>query len=180
MNRIARSAKQKRRSTKSSLSAMRANSTKPKARSTVDVLADLYITKCRGTAPKSIDWIELVWRVHLKPFFGDFRASRINTEKILQYRAERLEAGAGLGTVNRELAVSEQCSTTALKITRRRRSPAFRSSPRNCGSPPLVKDFWLMRSTMLCRRAARIRGFAPHGDCLQLRLSEVRAARASR
>jgi hypothetical protein len=33
------------------------------------------------------------------------RASRINTEKILQYRAERLEAGAGPGTVNRELTV---------------------------------------------------------------------------
>jgi hypothetical protein len=54
------------------------------SRITVDALADLYVTKCRGTAPKSIDWIELVWRVHLKPFFGGFRASRINTEKILQ------------------------------------------------------------------------------------------------
>jgi len=75
------------------------------SRITTDALADLYITKCRGTAPKSIDWIELVWRVHLKPFFGGFRASRINTEKILQYRAERLEAGAGPGTVNRELTV---------------------------------------------------------------------------
>jgi integrase len=74
-------------------------------RITVDALSDLYITKCRGTAPKSIDWIELVWRVHLKPFFGGFRASRINTERILQYRAERLEAGAGPGTVNRELTV---------------------------------------------------------------------------
>jgi integrase len=70
-------------------------------------LSELYITKCRGTAPKSIDWIELVWRVHLELFFGGFRASRINTEKILQYRAERLEAGAGAGpgTVNRELTV---------------------------------------------------------------------------
>ena len=75
------------------------------SRIAVDALADLYITKCRGTAPKSIEWIELVWRVHLKPFFGGFRASRINTEKILEYRAERFEAGASAGTVNRELTV---------------------------------------------------------------------------
>jgi integrase len=74
-------------------------------RITVDAIADLYITKCQGTAPKSIDWIKLVWRVHLKPFFGGFKASRITTEKILQYRAERLKAGAAAGTVNRELTV---------------------------------------------------------------------------
>ena len=42
-------------------------------RITVDALSELYITKCRGTAPKSIDWIELVWRVHLEPFFGGSR-----------------------------------------------------------------------------------------------------------
>jgi integrase len=75
------------------------------SRITVNALADLYITKSRGTAPKSVDWIELVWRVHLKPFFGGFRASRINSERILEYRAERLQAGAAAGTVNRELTV---------------------------------------------------------------------------
>jgi integrase len=73
-------------------------------RTRVEILAGLYIAECRGTAPKSIKWIERVWKKHLEPAFGGFLAARINTEKLIAYRNQRLE-GASTSTINRELAI---------------------------------------------------------------------------
>ncbi len=36
---------------------------------------------------------------------GGFQASRVNTEKIIEYRNARMESGAGPATVNKELAI---------------------------------------------------------------------------
>jgi len=66
---------------------------------------DSYKLYARNSAPKSADWIDLVWRVHLEPFFGGFFASRIGTDKLQEYIAERQEAGAKNSTINRELAI---------------------------------------------------------------------------
>jgi integrase len=59
----------------------------------------------KGTAPKSIEWLESVWDNHLEPFFGDFQASRITTEKLVEYRNERIKADVSPSTVNKELMV---------------------------------------------------------------------------
>jgi integrase len=77
----------------------------PEGRSKIDTLADSYKLYARNSAPKSADWIDLVWRVHLEPFFGGFFASRIGTDKLQEYIAERQEAGAKNSTINRELAI---------------------------------------------------------------------------
>lgn len=74
-------------------------------RATVDTLADLYLADRKGTSPKSIEWLQGVWDNHLKSFFGGFLASRIKTEKLVEYRNERIEADASPSTVNKELMV---------------------------------------------------------------------------
>ena len=74
-------------------------------RITIDALAELYLADRKGTSPKSVDWLESVWENHLKPFFGGYMASRIKTEKIIEYRNERIEAGASPSSVNKELMI---------------------------------------------------------------------------
>lgn len=74
-------------------------------RAKVDSLAESYQLYAQNSAPKSYDWIALVWRVHLEPFFGGKMAARVTSDDFQRYRAARLEAGAATSTVNRELAV---------------------------------------------------------------------------
>jgi integrase len=74
------------------------------SRATIDSIALLYLADRAGTKPKSYAWLESVWNIHLKPFFGGFMASRITTEKLVEYRNERLEAGASPTTINKELS----------------------------------------------------------------------------
>lgn len=71
----------------------------------VDVLADAYKTYIENSKPKSYRWIELVWRVHLEPFFGGMIAERVNGDHLQRYIRERLDAGAETSTVNHELTV---------------------------------------------------------------------------
>ena len=69
----------------------------------VDALAESYKTYAENSAPKSYHWIELVWRVHLEPFFGGMRADRVTSEHLQRYIRERLDAEAATSTVNHEL-----------------------------------------------------------------------------
>jgi integrase len=71
----------------------------------VDVLAEAYKTYAKHSAPKSYDWIELVWRVHLEPVFGGRVAGRVGSDLLQEYITARLDAGAATSTVNRELTV---------------------------------------------------------------------------
>jgi integrase len=74
-------------------------------RTKVDALAEAYKLYAKNSAPKSADWIDLVWRVHLEPFFGGRLASRVTSDHLQEYIADRLGTGAATSTVNRELAV---------------------------------------------------------------------------
>jgi integrase len=65
----------------------------------------LYLADRAGAAPKSHSWLKQVWEIHLKPFFGGYLASRITTEKLIEYRNDRLGAGASPTTVNKELTI---------------------------------------------------------------------------
>jgi integrase len=71
----------------------------------VDALAEAYKTYAQNSAPRSYRWIELVWRVHLEPFFGGMLAERITSDHLHQYIHERLAAKAATSTVNHELTV---------------------------------------------------------------------------
>ncbi len=74
-------------------------------RAKVDVLAESYKTYAQNSVPRSYRWIELVWRVHLEPFFGGMLAERVTSDHLQSYIRERLEAGAATSTVNHELTV---------------------------------------------------------------------------
>lgn len=74
-------------------------------RTTIDTIAKLYLDDRKGAKPKSHSWLKQTWENHLKPFFGGYLASRITTEKLIEYRNERLEAGASPTTVNKELTI---------------------------------------------------------------------------
>jgi len=74
-------------------------------RTTIDTIAKLYLADRAGAAPKSHSWLTQTWESHLKPFFGGYLASRITTEKLIEYRNERLEADASPTTVNKELSI---------------------------------------------------------------------------
>jgi integrase len=74
-------------------------------RTRVDALAEAYKTYAENSKPKSYRWIELVWRVHLEPFFGGMIAERVNGDQLQRYIRERLDAKAATSTVNHELTV---------------------------------------------------------------------------
>jgi len=75
------------------------------SRVTVDTLAELYLADRKGAAPKSYEWLESVWMKRLKPFFGGYMASRITTEKLVEYRNEKLVAEDSPTTINKDMTV---------------------------------------------------------------------------
>jgi integrase len=97
----------------------------PEGRTKTDSLAESYKLYAKNSAPKSYWWIELVWRVHLEPFFGGRVATRVTTDQIEQYRAERLATGVKSSTVNREATVLRAIFRHALKFDKISRIPRF-------------------------------------------------------
>jgi len=95
------------------------------ARVKIDVLAESYKLYAKNSAPKSYSWIELVWHVHLEPFFGGHVASRITTDEIERYRAERLAAEVKTSTVNREVTVLRAIFGHGMKYDKISRLPRF-------------------------------------------------------
>jgi integrase len=53
----------------------------------------------------AVAWAESVWDLHLKPFFGGMRASRVGTTQLGGYVEKRKGEGAARSTINRELAL---------------------------------------------------------------------------
>ena len=88
-------------------------------------LAEAYKVYAKNSAPKSYDWIELVWRVHLEPFFGHLNAGRITVDDIERYRAGRLDDKASPSTVNRECAVLRAIFGHSLSTDKISRLPKF-------------------------------------------------------
>lgn len=75
------------------------------SRTTIDAIAKLYLADREGAAPRSHEWLKQTWEKHLEPFFGGYMASRITTERMIEYRNDRLKAGASPTSVNKELTI---------------------------------------------------------------------------
>jgi len=88
-------------------------------------LAESYKLYAKNSAPKSYDWIELVWRVHLEPVFGHLNAGRITVDDIERYRAKRQDDEAAPSTINRECAVLRAIFGHALFGDKISRIPKF-------------------------------------------------------
>ena len=54
---------------------------------------------------KSVNWVETVVRLHLRPAFGYLKAAKLGTPEIDRYTDKRLKEKAASGTINRELAL---------------------------------------------------------------------------
>jgi integrase len=64
-----------------------------------DILRDYRIND------KSLDWCSIVVEKHLRPFFGDLKASSLTTSAIDKYIEARQKDKASNGTVNREFTI---------------------------------------------------------------------------
>ena len=102
------------------------------SRAKVSALAESYKLYAQNSAPKSYDWIELVWRVHLEPVFGHLNAGRVTVDEIEAYRAARREALAATSTINREVTVLKALFNHALRNGKISAVPRF---PQNLAEP---------------------------------------------
>lgn len=66
---------------------------------------------------KTIPFCEGNVRLHLRPYFGAMRAARVTSDTIRQYCDARLEAGAAMAKVNRELSLLKRAFNIAARAT---------------------------------------------------------------
>jgi integrase len=89
----------------------------PKGRKVALSLSDaaaIYLERLRKEGGKDIIMKERRFRVHLMPFFTDTPMSKISTFQVERYKKHRVDQGAKVGTVNRELAALSHLFTKAL------------------------------------------------------------------
>jgi integrase len=121
-------------------------------RARVSALAESYKLYAKNSAPKSYEWIETVWRLHLEPFFGHLNAGRVGADEIERYRARRLGAGASPSTVNRETTILHATFSYALKTDKITRLPKF---PARLAEPPPRKGFLKPEEYAALQKACR-------------------------
>jgi integrase len=78
-----------------------------------DVIADYKVNKKRSTPE-----LERRIKLHLKPYFGGRKLSSITTADLRAFTAQRLDAKASAGEVNRELAIVRRAFRLAVKSER--------------------------------------------------------------
>ena len=96
-------------------------------RITVSELAQDFLQEYRINSRKSLPDAEARWRIHLEPWFGRVRASRVTSDLINRY-VEHRQAEAKNATINRELAA-----------LRRMFSLAMQASPPKVGRAPKIR-----------------------------------------
>jgi integrase len=83
----------------------------------VSELADDLVREYRINGRNSIDDLRARWELHLKPFFGTFRAVEITSQLVAQYIDARQQEGAENATINRELAALKRMFNLARQST---------------------------------------------------------------
>jgi integrase len=97
---------------------------------------------------RSLEWAKYVVG-HLRPFFGEMRASKVGTEAFSRYVSERRSAGIANSTINRELS-----------LLRRAFNLGFQAEPRLVAIIPRIPRF--------AERNVR-KGFFDHEHFIRLR-----------
>lgn len=77
----------------------------PPANVRVDDLIRDVITDYKRNGKKSLADVERRWQIHLKPWFGRWKASEVTTASVARYIDSREQSGAKYATINRELAL---------------------------------------------------------------------------
>ncbi len=83
----------------------------------IDELAADLIRDYRINDRKSLPDVDARWRLHLKPFFGNFRAVDISSDLLSRYVDSRQQKGAKNATINRELAALKRMFYLARRTT---------------------------------------------------------------
>jgi len=99
-------------------------------------------------------WAERRWALHLKPFFGEFRAAQVGSELISRYVDERQTAKASNATINRELAFLKRAYQLGYNATPPRvyRVPSFPSLAEDNVRKGFLKDEEYEKLTTECAK----------------------------
>jgi integrase len=89
----------------------------PPRKVTFQMLADDLLTDYRINRRRTIKDAESRIKNHLLPFFGDYLAAAITTEKAKEYLLMRLDSGAADGTTTLELALLKKMLSLASRAT---------------------------------------------------------------
>jgi integrase len=73
-------------------------------KTSIPELAEDFLRDYKINGLKSLDDAERRWKLHLKPFFGTFKATQVSPELIARFIDARQHAGAKNGSINRELS----------------------------------------------------------------------------
>ncbi len=82
-----------------------------------DELAEDLLLDYRLNGKKTEDKIEMLLRLHLRPFFGGMRVTELNTTKIKAYILHRKDEGAANATINRDLSALKRMLNLGARCT---------------------------------------------------------------
>jgi integrase len=88
-----------------------------RTRATVADLAEDLFRDYRINARRSLEFVEMRWNKHLKPFLGHLRGDQVTSDTVGRYVDHRQSEGAANGTINRELSLLRRMFTIAKQST---------------------------------------------------------------
>jgi integrase len=91
----------------------------------VEELAEDFLSEYRANGRRSIGNAEARWLLHLKPFFGVYRATQVTTPLLNRYIESRQQQGAKNATCNRELAALKRMFNLGRRNEKVRNVPVF-------------------------------------------------------
>ena len=91
----------------------------------VDELAEDFLGEYRANGRRSIGNAEARWLLHLKPFFGVYRATQVTTPLLNRYIESRQQQGAKNATCNLELAAVKRMFNLGRRNEKVRNVPVF-------------------------------------------------------